>query len=413
METTIEKTGSSSMKKKNKVHEKQEKILIIADTREIVVLKNYLKSIGYSNLYSSTNPDTIQKVFESINPGLVLINSYIPESDAFNCIKKINSEKDKNIPIILVTDKLSAEDKENAILVGVTDFITKPFVLSEIELKVKNALWLNYGFKYYKEQLNEITKTSTSLIEKKNTELSDVKKELETVKGLKITLLRNFSHEIRTPVCGIAGISELILRERIDDKEKESFMNLLDDSVKRLIQTMDNYIDISKIISGNMEVNFQRVVPYDIVGKCINKFNNGLVRRPIDVFTDIPDDLKNKKFITDPLFLKKIVSHLLSNAVKFTHQGEINISMRINDQGLELEVKDTGIGIAKNKHSEIFDYCQQVQNGTTRKYQGSGLGLPIIQGMLKLLNGKIKLISDIDCGSCFKVFLPGADKISF
>lgn len=391
------------------------KILIVDQTEQADVLNDYLKKNGFKNVYVINQIQRMIDIWKIFKPDLIMVDLKIQGGNVFELIEQLKSSEGENVSgcFLLMAEKITKKEKEIALKLGVYDFLKKPFDFNEIALRVGNVLLFGHGYRLFKGQLDNMVEKRTRILKEEKQELHNSNMQSESINKLKTAFLRNFSHELRTPIYGIVGVAELLMYERIDDKEKDTFMNLLEDSVNRLLKTMDNYIDISQIISNSMFVNLQRIKPYALITKEVDQYKETCKNKQINLKLNIPENLEKYKMITEPMFLKKIVNHLMSNACKFTEQGEIIVGLKMMDKGLEFFVEDTGIGIEKQKQHEIFDYCQQIQNGTTRQYEGTGLGLSVVKGLLKLLNGDIKVDSVQGKGTCFKVYIPAASEINF
>lgn len=252
------------------------------------------------------------------------------------------------------------------------------------------------------------------ITEQKNTEkaLKEALKKAETASKLKSAFIYNISHEVRTPLNGILGFSQLITEPDITPEEKEQFNTLLKGSAKRLINTITNYIDISMITSGNMEVIRKPAGLKPILEMLYTQFLPMCRIVSLSLHLDIQETTSPIILHTDPELLRKALTHLLDNAVKFSHEGGIRYGFTIKPGGVEVFVRDTGIGISPEAHERIFQNFVQEELSLTRGYEGSGLGLSIAQGIVRLLGGEIRVVSEKGEGSEFSFFLPFEEKSS-
>ena len=242
--------------------------------------------------------------------------------------------------------------------------------------------------------------------EKMTTDLIEAKVRAEASDKLKTAFLNNISHEVRTPLNGILGFSELILQPDIQQEEKESYLEILNESSERLVNTITNYMDISLIVSGNMFVSSKPFEIIPLLDKIYEKFLPKCKAGNLEFIKQIPQELKNKSLISDPSLLEKAISHLVDNAIKFTKNGNVTIGSTHNKNEIELFVKDTGTGISVDAQSLVFEFFRQEEVANTRGYEGSGLGLSIAKGLIELLGGKIRLESEKGKGSTFYITLP-------
>jgi PAS domain S-box-containing protein len=243
-------------------------------------------------------------------------------------------------------------------------------------------------------------------------DLVKAKEKAEESDLLKTAFINNISHEIRTPLNGIIGFADLISQPDITQEERFEYLSVLQQSTDRLIQTVTDYMDISKIVTGNMDVN---KIDFDLDGlfdDLLYQTKNLCTKKNIDINIAVPQS-DNKLVITsDRLLLAKAMGHLLSNAVKFTSQGSITFGyLKVGDQ-LEFFVGDTGKGIAKNKLKTIFNAYTQEDASITRGYEGSGLGLAIVNGIANLLDGKTWAESEKGNGAKFYFSIPCSTSFS-
>ena len=220
----------------------------------------------------------------------------------------------------------------------------------------------------------------------------------------KSVFLANMSHEIRTPMNSIIGFSELALDYEIPGKVKNYLHNILTNS-KWLLQMISDILDISKIESGRIEME---KVPFDlheILNSCRAIIIPKVLEKKLSLqFYTEPNT--GKKLLGDPFRLKQVFVNLLSNAVKFTDSGFIKVSARINEKSentvtMHFEVADSGIGMTSSQMKRIFTPFMQGETSTTRKYGGTGLGLPIANNTIELLGGKLHVESVVGKGSTF------------
>ncbi|MCK9410872.1 MAG: ATP-binding protein [Prolixibacteraceae bacterium] len=228
----------------------------------------------------------------------------------------------------------------------------------------------------------------------------------EASNKLKTAFMNNISHEIRTPLNGIIGFGEIIANEQLSLEEKNRFLTVVQESSERLIHTIDDYLDISMIVTGNQEINPKHFNLAQKIEEIIFEYDAPCHAKNISIRSEIPAQLKQTTIYSDPELIYKILNHLVGNALKFTERGSIAIGLRMDEDYLTLFVRDTGIGIAENVQESIFDSFMQEDFSSTRLYEGSGLGLSIVKGIVTLLGGKIKLLSNKGQGSVFNISLP-------
>ena len=223
---------------------------------------------------------------------------------------------------------------------------------------------------------------------------------------LKTAFLNNISHEVRTPLSGIIGFAELALNPEISIEEKRNFLDILNSSTDRLLDTITNYMDASLIVSGKINVNFKTINPFSIINELYYKFNPKCKAKNLSLILQIPTETEIRFLQCDPTLLEKSVSHLMDNAIKFTSKGSITLGLTSANNEFGFFVKDTGSGIDSKSQRKVFEYFRQEEDANTRGYEGSGLGLTIAKGFVELMGGKLRMESVKDEGSVFYLTFP-------
>jgi len=248
-----------------------------------------------------------------------------------------------------------------------------------------------------KENITERKKLTSDLIEARiRAEASD---------KLKTAFLNNVSHEVRTPLNGILGFSELIIQPGILQKEKESYLKILNESSERLLNTITDFTDISLIVSGNMVVKFKPVDISLLLDRIYIKYHPKCIARNLEFIKQISSDLKIPLICNEEL-IEKALSHLLDNSLKFTIKGSIILGADFINREFELFVKDSGSGIGPEAKSTVFQIFIQEDSDSTRGYEGSGLGLSIAKGLVELMGGRIKMESEKGIGTTVYLNFP-------
>ena len=233
--------------------------------------------------------------------------------------------------------------------------------------------------------------------------------ELLRLQKAKEQFLANISHEIRTPINGIAGMATLLSKEQ-SAEERETYLNAIRHSSENLKVIINDILDVAAIDSGKLK--FEKV-PFnllDILPSMINTFKFQAEEKKIDLDYVI-DEKANRILIGDPVRLNQILINLIGNAVKFTHSGSVLVNCTIvkeqnNKCWVEISVKDTGVGIPAEKLTSIFESFSQADASVTRKFGGSGLGLTIAKQLVEMQNGQIAVKSKENVGTVFTVTVP-------
>jgi signal transduction histidine kinase len=222
---------------------------------------------------------------------------------------------------------------------------------------------------------------------------------------LKTAFLNNISHEIRTPMNAIVGFSELLANQKISDAERNEFVGIIRDSSNRLLAVITDLINISTIQSGQEVVKEEQFnlneLLYEVYAEILPDINTDKVSFSLDAA--LRDD--HSMIFSDRTKLEHILLNLIRNAAKFTSEGEIIVGYSVRSSDIEFFIKDTGIGIPEDKMSTIFARFEQIDDKLSRKYGGTGLGLPISKAYVELLGGRIWFTSKSGLGSefCFSI----------
>jgi signal transduction histidine kinase/CheY-like chemotaxis protein len=233
--------------------------------------------------------------------------------------------------------------------------------------------------------------------------LKKAKEEAEQGLKAKNEFLSTMSHEIRTPLNSILGMTHLILRDKPSPQQKEQ-LDVLLFSANNLLSIVNDILDYNKIEAG--KINFEKIET-DLPMICRNIFSGmqSSAEKNIAFHLQIDPELKNK-ILTDPTRISQVISNLVSNAIKFTRQGQVSLEVKVEKQDetsitLRISIKDTGIGIAPEKQKLIFEQFTQADASTSRNYGGTGLGLAICKKLLELQGSALHLKSELNKGSEF------------
>ena len=219
--------------------------------------------------------------------------------------------------------------------------------------------------------------------------------------------LANISHEIRTPISAISGMSGILADTEISDTQKQ-YVNAIQSSSKSLMVIVNDILDMSKLESGKFSAEF---IPFEIRSVLVPLYTTYLLRtdeKGIAFSVEYPNDMP-KWLFGDPTRLGQILNNLISNAIKFTDTGKVTLKIAIEKKGkhnkFSFSVTDTGIGIDQEKLKSIFEFFSQEDNTITRRFGGTGLGLAISKSIAELLGGEIIVESEKNVGSTFKFCL--------
>ncbi|MBN2814043.1 MAG: response regulator, partial [Bacteroidales bacterium] len=241
-------------------------------------------------------------------------------------------------------------------------------------------------------------------------ELRNAKEKAQESDQLKSAFLANLSHEIRTPMNGIIGFSGLLLKQVPENDVSNHYVDIINKCNDQLLHIIDDLVDISKIEANQLKLVDQDCSIAKLISELHVTFSKELEnteKKNIHLLSYYEPEAGDDLIITDEYRLRQVMVNLLSNAVKFTHQGHIRFgAVRKSPDELKFFVEDTGIGVDETLKDHIFKPFVQADNSNTRMYGGTGLGLPISKGLVKLLGGKIWFDSKPGSGSTFSFTIP-------
>jgi len=223
---------------------------------------------------------------------------------------------------------------------------------------------------------------------------------------LKTEFLTNVGHEIRTPLNAIIGISELLLGQDFSDETIDD-LQLIKNSGKSLLKTMENIMDYAMLKSGSYELQQQSFDLYETLSFASETYQIAATNQGL--FFDINiEDCKDIQYIGDRLVLNKMMSYFLDNAIKFTPSGSITLKTKLITEPsmIDIQISDTGIGIPEQKQEFIFDAFYQVNGSITREYEGTGMGLALVDFYAQKMGASVKVDSSPGNGTTFHLYLP-------
>ncbi|WP_270088959.1 response regulator [Sphingobacterium sp. SYP-B4668] len=306
------------------------------------------------------------------------------------------------------TEELQAQHAELENLNTELEAQTQKLQSSEEELRVQQEELVQSNEEL--EERSQMLEEKNQLIAERNLEIQQKAEELAMSTKYKSEFLANMSHELRTPLNSILLLSRLMsenTEENLNEDQVES-AKVIQSSGTSLLSLIDEILDLSKIESGKMELDYQHVPLSDVVHDLNSLFLPIVKDKSLELHITVQPELQSTIEI-DRLRLDQVLRNLLSNAIKFTTKGRITLSITEDPRNIDcivFAVQDTGIGIADDKQKIIFEAFQQADGSTRRKFGGTGLGLSISREIARLLGGEIQLTSKEGEGSTFSLIVP-------
>ncbi|MCL2264798.1 MAG: ATP-binding protein [Treponema sp.] len=359
-------------------------VLIVDDEKANLLMLTQILNRKYTVYAAKSGQDAINTAKKHL-PDTILLDVLMPGMDGYETITELKSfEETKNIPVIFITGLDDIDSEKKGLALGAADYIPKPFNSEIVRLRVENQL--------------KIVNYMRTLA---------AKEEIEYLSRAKSEFLARMSHEMRTPMNAIMGMTQIALLRGVPENLKNYFTKI-DTASRQMMRLIDDALDISGMEYGVFKLT-----------ESVFNFSTMIENLSQEIGYNASEKNQTLKFMIDPAIpvslsgdekrLKQVITTLLANAVKFTHEnGEISFDARMITKEdaqdtitLQIKVSDNGIGISKEKQSKLFTIFEQVDGGNTRKHGGIGAGLALSKRIVEMMGGAIWLDSEPDKGSSF------------
>ncbi|MCL2230668.1 MAG: response regulator [Treponema sp.] len=361
-------------------------VLIVDDERANLDFLVSILSPDYTVYMTKSGASAIEMANE-LMPDIVLLDIIMQDMSGYEVLKVLKSEeKTKEIPVIFITGLEGKEDEEKGLALQAADYIHKPMSPAIVKMRVSNQLQIVNQIRAIKNYAYEV-----ALSEERN------------------KFFARMSHEMRTPLNAVIGLSEMTLEQcSLCDEAEENILKVCNAGAS-LLHMVNDILDMSKLDEGKFNlVPIEYIFP-QMISDTVSQSIVYKGEKPIDFILNIDENIPLRLYGDDQR-IKQIMNNLLSNAFKYTKEGkiELNVSCKKTDETVMLSftVRDTGIGMPKEFLGSLFLDYARMDTEDNRKIAGTGLGLPIVKMLVDMMDGDISVESELGKGSCFKVNFP-------
>ncbi|MCP4702657.1 MAG: response regulator [Gammaproteobacteria bacterium] len=378
-------------------------VLVVDDSLvNLAVLDEMLERQNF-NVFLANSGERALVIAKESHPDVILLDIVMRGWDGYQTCQKIKSDPDLNkIPILFLSGLRDTENKVRALEAGAVDYVSKPFQESELLARVRTHAELAR----LREGLEQEVANKTAKIQSLLGALQISFKKAQESSVLKTQFLRNISHEFRTPMNIILGMTEELIEETELNDEQGDIASSVLNAGKQLMEILSNMLNFAQQFEGEIE---QEIVNFDVrelIGSVLAEFSAPARSKSLALTLDDSSVQTFTLVQGNKTYLQTIFSKLMDNAIKYTAAGEIRIQVKLLKElpaqiVLRFEVSDTGPGVSKDKQAHLFETFSQLDGSTTRTHDGMGMGLALAKLYCESLGGEIGLESETEKGSTF------------
>jgi signal transduction histidine kinase len=381
-------------------------LVLLIDDQPIVgqAVRNLLKTEADIDLHYCADPNQAVALASDLRPTIILQDLVMPTMDGLELVRRMRENPSTaETPIIVLSSKEDPATKRDAFAAGANDYLVKLPDKLELAARVRYHSRAHINRIQRDEAYRALRESQQKLLES-NTLLHAVNRELESATKIKSEFLAAMSHEIRTPLSGVIGMTTL-LGDTLLTKEQTSYVETIRTSGSALLELINDILDFSKIEAGKLDFEEQ---PFDLV-PCVEEALELFVMKASEKNLALGytiDPAVPLKLFGDAGRVRQILVNLIGNAVKFTPDGEVSLNVGHSENGLiQFTVRDTGIGIPRDRQDRLFKSFSQVDRSTAKNFGGTGLGLAISRKLCEQMGGRIWVESQAGRGSAFSFTL--------
>lgn len=413
-ESNTKKSAASIIEEQKYLKAAKKYKILIADDEFVNqrVLERYLSTGGHIVLKASTGKEALQLVEEHEDLDLVILDMMMPDLLGYEVAAIIRESKSIfKLPILVMTANNSLENLVVAFECGANDYLTKPFNKYEFLARVDTLVSLKHSVDQALNLTAEISKVNKRVENLSEENLVSKRKveELIAYDRLKTEFFTNLSHELRTPLNVILSTVQLLASldgsKTLGEQKIKYYLSTMNQNSLRLLRLINNIIDLTKLDGNYISLSLTNENIVYVIEDICQSAAEYIKAHNLNIVFDT--DVEEKYMAFDEEKLERIILNILSNSVKFTNSGG-SIFVNLYDKGdmLEISIKDTGIGIPKDKLDFVFERFAQLDKSLSRRNEGSGIGLSLVKSLVELHDGTIEAKSEVGKGTEIIISLP-------